>query len=110
MPAWPSKQDFGRLHRPLAERRAQLEEELPRLQASLDVLKIDSLLRSEAASEATNPASHWAEFTFEDKRAIIEAITDKIVIGKEEIALNPLYRPSGPSSVERATQSSRDGF
>jgi site-specific DNA recombinase len=104
-----SKEEFGRHHRPLAERRAQLEDELPRLQASLDVLKIDTISKAEAASEATTLATHWGTFSFDDKRAIIEAITEKIVIGNEEVAINLLYRPSGPTSDKRATPPSPCG-
>ncbi|HEY4941400.1 MAG TPA: recombinase family protein [Rhizomicrobium sp.] len=101
-----SKEEFGRHHRPFAERRNQLEDELPRLQASLDVLKIDTLSKTAAASEATSLATDWGQLSFDEKRTIIEEITKNIVVGADDVAINLLYEPTGPSSDKRATQPS----
>jgi len=88
-----SKEDFGRRHKPLADRRSQLEEELPRLQAELDVLRVSSIAGQAAIGEATDLARRWQEFTPEDKRALVETITDKITVGKEEVSIELLYLP-----------------
>ncbi len=98
-----TKEDFGRRHRPLAERRDQLEFELPRLQAELDVLRIGSLDRQEAISEARDLTTRWDGLAFEDKRQIVEAITDRIVIGKEEVEINLLHIPMSRNDAEKAT-------
>jgi len=52
-----SKEDFGRRDRPLAERRRQLEDELPRLQARLDALRIGSISEATAIDEARDLAT-----------------------------------------------------
>lgn len=96
-----SKEDFGRRHRPLSERRAQLEQELPRLQAELDVLRISSASREEALGEARDLTDRWDELPHDEKRQIIEAITESIVVGTDDVEINLLYLPErGPAPSE----------
>ncbi len=102
-----SKEDFGRRHRPLSERRTQLEAELPRLQAEADVLRIGLLSREEALVEARDLAVRWPDLPFEERRQIVEAITDRITVGKEDVAIDLLYLPSG-DAADKATR--RQGF
>jgi site-specific DNA recombinase len=101
-----SKEDFGRRHRPLSERRAQLEDELPRLQAELDILRIGTFSRREALGEARDLTDRWPDLPLQEKRQIVEAITDRIVIGKEDIEISLLYLPSGTDG-KRATEPHR---
>jgi site-specific DNA recombinase len=103
-----SKEDFGRRHRPLSERRTQLEDELPRLQARVDVLRIGALSRAEAADEARTLADQWDDLAFEDKRQVVEAITDTIIIGKEDVEIILLHLPSG-NDAEKATRACKCG-
>jgi site-specific DNA recombinase len=98
-----SKEDFGRRHRPLSERRAQLEDELPKVQAELDVLRIGLVWRTEAIGEARDLASRWLDLPASEKREIVEAITDRIVVGTEEIEINLLHLPSG-IDADKATR------
>jgi site-specific DNA recombinase len=100
-----SKEDFGRRHRPLTERRVQLEDELPRVQAQLDVMRISTMSESAAIAEATDFALGWDQFTPEGKRQLVELITDKIVVGKEEVAINLLYLPTAVETGGKATPS-----
>lgn len=99
-----SKEDFGRRHKPLSERRAQLEDELPRVQAELDVLRINSLSRQEALGEARTLTERWNDLPDEEKRHIVEAITDRIVIGKEDIEITLLNLPTGGTDAQMATR------
>lgn len=43
-----AKEDFARRHAPISERRRQLDVELPRLQAKLDVMRIAAASQEEA--------------------------------------------------------------
>jgi site-specific DNA recombinase len=86
-----SKTDFSRRFEPLSQRRTQLEEELPRVQAEVDVLRINLLTRTEALGEARALSEQWLELPFQEKRQIIEAITDRIVIGKEDVEITLLH-------------------
>lgn len=96
--------EFGRRHKPLADRRAQLEDELPRLQAQLDVMRISALSESAAISEATDFATGWDQFKPEEKRQLVELITDRIVVGKEDVAINLLYLPGAVETGGKATR------
>lgn len=98
-----SKEDFGRRHRPLSERRTQLEEELPRIQARLDVLRVGTASQAEAIEEARDLWSGWDTLPLEDKRQIVEAITDRIIVGKDDVEIRLLYIPSG-NDAEKATR------
>lgn len=99
-----SKEDFGRRHKPLTERRGQLEEELPRLQAQLDVIRIATLSSQSALAEASDLSLRWDEFSKTEKRTLVETITDKIVIGKNEVTVNLLYLPSVGTAGGKATK------
>lgn len=87
------KEGFGRKYRPLEERYQQLEEEIPQLQAEIDFLKIQYLSRDEIIHEAQDLYTRWPQFSFDDKRRIIETITESIVVGDGEIAINLNYFP-----------------
>lgn len=95
-----SQDDFTRKHRPLSERRKQLEDELPRLQAKRDVLKVSALSEAVVQTDAVDLATGWDRLKGPEKRHLVETITDRIVVGKEEVAVNLLYFP-GPRPVEK---------
>jgi site-specific DNA recombinase len=96
--------DFGRHHRPISERRYQLEDELPRLQAELDVMRISLASQEEAFIGARTVTERWPSLTPLEKRQMVEATTSRITIGKDEIAIDLLYLPV-ESSDHNATQS-----
>jgi site-specific DNA recombinase len=80
---------FARFYRPLDERRKQLEAELPRLQAELDLLKIDHLSADQVVSEAQDLYGRWDHLEREEKHRVIQSITERIVIGPgDQIAIN----------------------
>ncbi|MBV9064093.1 MAG: recombinase family protein [Alphaproteobacteria bacterium] len=94
---------FGERHQPLYERRKQLEDEIPRLQAQLDVMRISATSERATVSEAMDFATRWDQFTPEGKRQLVELITDNIVVGKEEVAINLLYLPAAIETGGKAT-------
>jgi site-specific DNA recombinase len=114
-----AKGDFGRHHKPLSERRRQIEDELPRLEAERDVLKIGMLSREEVLDDAKDLAARWTDLPWEHRRQIVETITDRITIGKEGVEISLLQvpfgndgelgtRPLGPGSAARKRASGRD--
>jgi site-specific DNA recombinase len=103
-----TKEDFGRRHKPLSARRDQLENEIPRLQAELDVLRISSLSYQENLSEAQDLATRWSDLSFTEKRQIIESITERIVIGREEVEIHLLQVEPVGISADKATK--QQGF
>jgi 5S rRNA maturation endonuclease (ribonuclease M5) len=85
---------FGRFYRPLEERQKQLEEEIPRLQADIDVLKINQVSSEAIMAEAKDLYGRWPQLSREEKQRIVESITEKIVIGKGEVSISLCYLPS----------------
>ena len=88
------RKSFSRFFKPLEEREKQLETDLPKLQAELDALKINQLSTEEVIAEARDLYARWPHLPFEDKRRVVESITDRIVIGKEEVSISLCYLPS----------------
>jgi hypothetical protein len=57
-----SSEAFGRFFRPVEERQKQLEEETAKLQADVDLLKIDSFSRDQVIDDAKLPSRSLASF------------------------------------------------
>ena len=87
------KHGFGLKYKPLSERREQLDEQIPKLQAEIDIMKISQLSQETAIEEARDLYSRWPSLPFEEKRRIVEAIVEKITIGNGEIEINLFYTP-----------------
>jgi len=88
---------FKELYDPLEERLSQLEKQLPELEAGIDFLKIQYLSSDTVLREAKDLYDRWLQLPFEEKRAIVELITEEIVIGKVEINIKLSYLPHTPS-------------
>jgi site-specific DNA recombinase len=104
---------FGKNYRPLEERAAQLEEELPRLQAEVDFLKIQ-LVGSEDVVDATRDFyTRWPELPFEERRTVVESLVDRITVAAGEVSLSLLYLPAAlqilANEQRNVTDSSRRG-
>jgi TolA-binding protein len=76
---------FGAAHRPLEERVRQIEEQIPELQGEIDFLKIQYLSSDRILLEAQDLHTRWSQLVQEEKRTIIESITENITVGKEDI-------------------------
>lgn len=86
-------QGFGNRYRPLQERLDQLKDEIPRLEADVDFLKINLLSTDEILTEAQDLQQRWPRLTAEERRTIVEHITEQIVIGQDDITINLAYLP-----------------
>ena len=91
------KKGFGAKCYPLSIRADQLDEEIPALQAELDVLKINELSREEIVAGAQDLYAGWPELPFEERRQIVEMIVERIVVGSGEVEINLYYAPPAPS-------------
>lgn len=85
---------FGEFYQPLQERQRQVDEEIPRVQAEVDVLKINQLSSDHVLAEAQTLHARWPSLTREEKQRIVESITERIVIGKDEIDITLCHLPS----------------
>lgn len=89
-----SKEIFAEKYRPMEERLIQLNDQLPDLQAEIDFLKIQHHSSDVILNDAKDLYSQWSTLSFEDKRSIIETITAKIAVGKEDIHIKLAYLPT----------------
>lgn len=88
---------FGSRNRPLEARVNQLDEEIPRLQAEIDFLKISYLSKDEVLTNARDLYARWPQLAYEDKLLITGALVQKITVGKGEIDITLCYVPSPAS-------------
>ena len=87
----------------IEERLKALDDQLPRLQAELDFLRIQNLSRDEIIAEAQDLYSRWADLLAEEKRQIVENVVERITIGKGSVSIDLSYVPS-PSEVATKRQ------
>jgi site-specific DNA recombinase len=87
-------QGFGDFYKPAEERLNQLMAELPKLQAEVDLLKVNKLSADDILHEANTLHDRWPKLPPEDKRKIVEALIEKIVIGDGEIDITFSHSPS----------------
>ena len=87
-------QGFGEFYKPAEARMNQLQAELPKLQAEVDFLKVNKLSAADVLHEANSLYERWSTLPAGDKRKIVEALIEKIVIGKGEIDITFSYAPS----------------
>jgi site-specific DNA recombinase len=90
-----SMEGFGRTYKPLEERLGGLEDQIPKLQAELDFLRIQTLSRDELIANAQSLFDRWTDLLPEEKLQIVESVVERITIGKGEVAIDLSYSPSG---------------
>jgi len=101
-----SKEVFAEKQKPMEERLRQLNDQLPEIQAEIDFFKIQHRTSDVVLNNGKNLYEEWPKMELEDKRAIVETITEKITIGKEDINIKLRHLPSiNPSHTADPTQS-----
>jgi site-specific DNA recombinase len=85
---------FRDLYAPVEERMKQLHVELPKLEAEVDFLKVNKLSADDVLHEANTLYDRWPKLPVQDKRKIVEALIEKIVIGNGEIDITFSHLPS----------------
>jgi hypothetical protein len=79
---------------PLSDQRYQLDEELARIQAEIDVLKIDNISSERLVTKAMDLHSRWPEMSLEEKPREAELMVRSMVVGDGEIEFNLVHLPS----------------
>jgi site-specific DNA recombinase len=93
-----TSEGFGIRYKPLEDRLKQIGEQIPELQGEIDFLKIQYASKDEILSEAKDLYSRWKQLSSDEKRTIVESITENIVVGIEDVIINLCYLPSPPPS------------
>jgi site-specific DNA recombinase len=89
-----TKEDFAAFYEPVQIQLRQIEKQIPELQAEIDFYKIQSLSSGTIIEEAKDLHNSWKELPFDEKRNIIETITDKITIHADTIDIAFSYLPA----------------
>jgi site-specific DNA recombinase len=92
---------FGRKYQPLEERLNQIDGDLIALQAKLDAGKIARLNQDYMLNEARTLHARWPSLSLGQKKEIVQAITDEIIVGVDEIDIRLQYLPEFGSPVEK---------
>jgi len=92
---------FGERYRPLEDRRKQIDETLPKLEAALDIFRINIRSKDVIISEARDLYGRWSKMKFEEKRYIVETIVDRITIAKDDIVIDLHFLPEVRSVPSR---------
>ena len=96
---------FGERHKPMEARLRQLQEEIPKLEASIDFLKVNFLSGDQILNQAKNLASFWPDMTHEHKRQVVESIVERITLGKDDIQIDLFYLPTAHQTDDHTTAS-----
>jgi site-specific DNA recombinase len=88
------KEGFGLKYNPLYAQFKQFEDQIPALQGEIDFLKIQYLSSDQIISDAKNLYARWPHLATEEKRQIVETITESIIIEEDTIAINLCHLPS----------------
>jgi site-specific DNA recombinase len=105
-----SKEGFGKKYKPLEERAKQIENQIPEIQGEIDFLKIQYLSSDQILHEAKDLYSRWNTLTSDEKRKIIESITQNIIIGQDDLAINLCYLPSASKMLASGQRNFRDSW
>ena len=85
---------FNRHYQPYEERYRQITGQIPELQAEIDFLKIQYLSSDELVNESKDLYNRWPNLESSEKRKIIETITERIIVGKDDINITFSYLPT----------------
>ncbi|MGE0635822.1 MAG: recombinase family protein [Bacteroidia bacterium] len=88
------REGFSKHYTPLFEQLQQIEKQTPELQGEIDVLIQQSLSSDQIFHEAKDLSAQWSNLSYDEKRMIVENITERIEIGKADITINLNYLPT----------------
>jgi site-specific DNA recombinase len=88
-----NRESFVEQFRPMEIQKEQLDNQLPELEAEVDFIKIQSISADTVLRDAKDLYLKWNTMLFDAKRSIVEIITDKITIDKQDINIRMSYLP-----------------
>lgn len=82
---------FKHHYNPIFEQLQQIQVQIPQIEGETLALRQNEESSKYLFSEAQNLYSKWHTYTRDEKRNIIESITDSIIVDKEDIEINLKY-------------------
>ena len=100
-----TQEGFGTRYQPLEERLKQLDNAIPEAQAEADVMRVGKLSSDQVLEEARDLHARWPVLSHEDKRTIVEAITERITVHEDSVEIQLHYLPDWRQSTGGNTPS-----
>lgn len=94
------KEGFSTYYNPLHEQYKQIENAIPELEGEIDFLNMEHFNSDVFLSEAQSLFDRWLKFDNEAKRSIVEQITDRIILSKDEIKIKFTCTPFSSNSQQ----------
>jgi len=95
------KEGFGRKYQPLEDRQSQIDGDLAVLRAKHDAGRIARLNQDYMLTEARTLHARWPSLSLGQKKEIVQAITDEIIVGTDEIDIRLQYLPEPGTHVDK---------
>ncbi len=89
-----SKEEFAKFYKPTEQQLRQIETQMPELEAEIDFLKIQYLSSDTIIQDAKDLYNNWNNLPFDERRSIVETITEKLVINIDSINISFSYLPT----------------
>jgi site-specific DNA recombinase len=99
---------FRERHRPLEERLKALGGEIPRLQGEIDFLKVRTIMQDEIVRDTRTLADEWDGMDGKAKRAVVEALVERITIGNGMVEIDLMGLPPLSEILAKGPPSPRD--
>ncbi len=99
-----SSDEFGPFLRRLEDRKKEIADDVAKLEAEVAGKRVNTVSAETVVGEASDLYGRWSGFEREEKRRIIESLTDNLIVGDGEIAVNLKYLPS----LEELTKEQRN--
>ena len=90
---------YGEHERRLNNRLCAIGGEIPKLQAEIDVAKINLMSSDQVVSEARDLYGRWATLEFEQKQYVIESLLESVTVGETEIEFSFHYVAPSPEEL-----------
>ena len=97
---------FRDLYSPAEERLKQLNDALPKLEAEVDLLKVNKLSADDVLNESNSLHARWPKMPPSEKRQNVEALIEKIIVGNGELDITYSLLPT---SIEQCKNQQRLG-
>ncbi|MEX0813183.1 MAG: recombinase family protein [Chitinophagales bacterium] len=82
---------FGELYNPIYEQLNQQRDTIPKLEGEIQALEQLQTSSEYMFDEARSVYKKWTTYSIDEKREIVNTITESIIVGEEDITINLLY-------------------
>jgi len=105
-----TKERYMETYVPLEAQLQQLDAELPRLEAEIDVRTISLMSSDSVLTEVRTLHDEWHNLAFEQRRGIVETVTTSVEVGQADITINLAYAPPLPQNPKNTSHHFRDSY